>query len=175
MGLTDLVLPTETVVVAEGQEFTVRGLSFADVTPLVARYGGEFRELFNSFIERATKNAVVVDENAAPHEREFAPAGLTAQDTIEVLTEGLDKFPKLIGELIAVAADSTAEDYEKAVAMAARLRPAVQLDALQKMFSLTFVSETEMGKFGEIVNTALESFIKAMNGENPIETPSRLN
>jgi hypothetical protein len=127
--LTDLRLPEATIKVSDGS-FTVRGLSFSDLSSLMATHASAISLFFSNAMTKFQQNKVNPED-----------IGLLAQEAIR-------EFPGLVSAIIAVAAD---EDTPEGHAMAARLGATVQIEALEQIVILTIVSEAELKKVIEIV------------------------
>ena len=119
MALKTLSIRRETIK-TPGGEFTVRGLNSVDITNLVRSHGADMSKAFSAF-----------DLNSFGDAAGIATAAKLAKDI-------LTSTPILLGSIIAHAAD---EPDEIANAMALPL--AFQVEALEKIVTLTF--ETEGG------------------------------
>lgn len=113
MGLSHLKLASETVVTPGGESFSVRGLSFVDISAVVRPYGPQLGSLFDGFKDGT----------------------FSLDDPTALLSNLINRAPEAAALVIAVAAD------EEDVALAARLPFPVQLEALEKIAGLTFASE----------------------------------
>jgi hypothetical protein len=140
MGLRSLRLPTETVEVPGSDSFAVRGLSLQDVTVLVRKHGPILTMLFEKFKTQT---------------------GDLSPETVAALgTSLLETAPEVASEIIALAEGSAeAEDVEGA----ARLPFPVQVDALEKIATLTFTSEAAIKK-------VVETVIRAATGVTSLTT-----
>ena len=128
MGLKHLKLKAEPVELPDGESFTVRGLSFADISVLYAKYASEVSAFFD-LMARGKAEGVVDVEGAA----------MLAADFIR-------KAPALAAEAIAIASGSP-EDFE----IALTLPFPVQIEALKKIGLCTFGSEGTAKKFLQTV------------------------
>lgn len=148
MGLKDLRLPTETVKLPGGESFAVRGLHTLDIAHLIRRHQGAMEGLFAKF--------------ASDTEGDVTAAGAAFLKTA----------PALAAEVIALASgelDGASEmDAAAIVANASRLPVAAQLDALEKIVTLTFDGEGGPKK-------AIETVIKAIRGATDMMVDLRLS
>lgn len=133
MGLKDYVVPTRTIPLPGDQNMVVRGLSFNDISALVIDHGPRLLLVFNSVYEKAKAKT------------------LTGGDVAGFIQETLTRSPELVAQIIAMAADEPGQ-----AAQAAKLPPVVQMEAMQEIVALTFVSEAEVKKLVEIVTKAME-------------------
>lgn len=132
--LANIVIPTDTVEIADGGKFAVRGISPEDALGLYYRHTGELSALFDKFAERAKAREEV--------------------SAMEVGTAMVSGAPRIMAEIIALAADGDprdAESFEQLVNVARKLPAGVQMDALQKIGALTFSSDMPAGKFFGLV------------------------
>jgi hypothetical protein len=121
MTLAALELPTETIKVGNRGDFTVRGLSFADVAALVNKHRDELDTVIGVFTSgEGTPDAMLV--------------------TL------LAEMPDLAAKVIAFASDEPGQ-HEKVK----RLPVTVQLDALMAVGRLTFEEAGGVKKFAEQV------------------------
>lgn len=133
MGLRDYELPTETVEIDDKTDFTVRGISFEDITRLVLKHGPVCVLIYSKFTEAKSE------------------AGLKPETLGHLLTTVLTEFPEAVGELIAIAADERDQ-----VAKVMKLPVGVQFDAIEKIIRLTFTGEADVKKLVEIVTRMAE-------------------
>ena len=136
MALKDIKIPMADVLVSEGSSFAVRGLSTFDIEHLVRTHGPTLRELFNEFIVGDVKDVKITD---------LGP----------VLKEVISRAPKLISDVITLAADADEED----AAMIPKLPISVLISALGAIAGMTLNTEGDMGK-------ALETAIKVLGSMN---------
>lgn len=133
MALKDIQIPKVNVMVGTDSSFAVRGLSTSDIEFLVRAHGESMRELFNDFVNGETK--------------------LT--DLGPVLKQLISRAPRLVSDVINLAADADAED----ALMTPKLPIAIQVNALTSIVGLTLSVEGDMGK-------ALETAIKVLGSVN---------
>lgn len=134
MALADFDTATEEVALPKGKSFSVRGICLDDLTLLLRHRGAEIRAFFAKY-------------NADP-----AKGGLPAAFSADVGMTLLEAAPMLVAEIIACAADEPAM-----IAKAAKLPLNAQLDALEKIATLTFDAEGGPKKF-------IEAVIRVMSG-----------
>lgn len=139
MGLRDLTFASETVK-TPGGSFTVRGLSFADVVTLGNIYGPQAALIFGQLVGGENK--------------------VDAGDVRAVLMKLAPQVPELVTAVIALAADDFNTEGLEAVR---KLGFQYQLDALEKIFRATFVSELELKKFVESVIRMITGATGALN------------
>lgn len=136
MGLKSLKFITAEVEVADGETFTVRGVSLQDAAILVELYQEPIMKLVGKIQEQG--DAVNLEELAR---------------------SAILDAPALAASLIAMAAD---EMDEEGLAQAARLPIPVQLDAIFKIGELTFRTEGSLKKMVETVRASLVAATAAM-------------
>jgi len=131
MGLKHIKLP-EATVEFPGGDFAVRGLSLDDISFLIQRHGQKLQSLFSEFV---SKNGEVTVEAVASFALPL-----------------LQSAPEIAAEMIACA---TGEVDADAVKIASALPFPTQLDALEKLASLTFsVSGGPKKLLGTVVRMA---------------------
>lgn len=133
MALKDIQIPKVNVMVGTDSSFAVRGLSTSDIEFLVRAHGESMRELFNDFVNGETK--------------------LT--DLGPVLKQLISRAPRLVSDVINLAADADAED----ALMTPKLPMSIQVNALTSIVGLTLSVEGDMGK-------ALETAIQVLGSVN---------
>lgn len=131
MGLRDIKLPSDTVQVTDDQSFVVRGLGFREITELVETYQPVIAPLFEEMT--ALRGGGEADVSAF-----MKTAGFTILKTA----------PDLVAQMIAIASN---DPDPEGVAAANRLPPPVQVDAVERIFLLTFRTEAERKKMVETV------------------------
>lgn len=131
MGLKHLKLRVEQVEVSDGETFTVRGLGLEDILILVQSHQANLGTLFDEVVS--------------------AGAQLTVADSSSVASMLFEVAPAAANHIIALGADE--EDME----LVKRLPFPVQLDALEKIGSLTF---TTAGGPKKVV----EAIMRVLNG-----------
>ncbi|MEP2533551.1 hypothetical protein [Shimia sp.] len=137
MGLGAFTPKTEKVEIPGG-EFTVRGLSLEDFTVLLREHYQPAKAIFDRYVTEGTIDAL---DQAANGD---SPLGLSRVH--DVLLEAIEAAPALIGDAIARAADETDNPH------LARLLPAgVQIEAIQKIVTLTLEAEGGLEKLVETV------------------------
>ena len=117
MSLRDLKLP-EAIVEFPGGSFAVRGLSLNDIAFLVSRHGEKIKTTFAGLVQQAQGTD------------DF---DLNSVSTLAVPV--LRAIPELAAEMIACASGEP-----DAVELATRLPAPVQVDALEKLLTITFES-----------------------------------
>lgn len=143
--LKDFVIPELEVQATPDQTFAVRGISFRDLMLLVDRHGPVLAALYAKL--------------AADPEAELSPEGIQ-----RIVSATMEEAPQLVADLIACAAGDI-DDGEKVLA----LPLTVQIDAIEKIAILTFISEMEVKKTLERV-TAM--FQKVSGGVAALTTGS---
>lgn len=129
MSLKNLRLRTEEVEVPGGDKFTVKGLSFIDMTSLYTKYASEVSAFFDLLARGKTDGTLDVEGAAA------------------LAASFIQKAPALAAETIAIASGD-ADDFEAALS----LPFPVQIEALKKIGLCTFGSEGTAKKFLQTVN-----------------------
>lgn len=133
MGLRDYELPTETVKIDDKTNFTVRGVSFEDITRLVLKHGPVCVLVYAKFAEAK------------------GGGGLKPETLGHLLTSVMTEFPEAVGEMIAIAADEP-DQMTKVM----KLPVGVQFDAIERIIRLTFTGEADVKKLVEIVTRMAE-------------------
>jgi hypothetical protein len=133
MGLKGYVVPQTTIPLAPGNDLTVRGLAFADLSKLLVNYGPQMILLYGQVWNEAKEGT------------------LNAERVGTMIQTTLTEFPELTAEIIALAADEPDQ-----APMAAKLPPVRQMEALMAIIGHTLVSEAEVKKLVEIVTDAME-------------------
>lgn len=137
MGLSRSVpaIPMKTVEVADGVNFTVRGISPADALGIYFRHSGDLSALYDEFAGKVKKGKPDVVDVRALGENMVAGT------------------PRVLAEIIAVAADGdpAGDEWEADVATALKFSAGVQMDALEKIASLTFTSAMPPKNFLAVV------------------------
>lgn len=140
MSLSRFKVPTEQVEVSPGESFPVRGLSTRDIGLLAARH-------------HAMLSALFAEVAAGRGE------GSLSQGTVEqMLPDLLQKAPELVSDIIAVSYG----DIEDSQYVSVMPLP-VQVDALTKVFRLTFRTEGELKKVIETVIQGLSGTTRQLN------------
>jgi hypothetical protein len=137
MALKHLKLPTAEVE-NPGGNFTVRGLSFVDITALVGLHQAELSALFDQ---------IKVGEGK-----------LDIEDPSAMLSGLMAQAPEAAAQIIALAAD------EPDVAIAVTLPFPVQLDALEKIVGMTFAAEGGAKKVLETIIRVATGAAAAIKG-----------
>jgi len=140
MGLLDLKVPRSQVQ-APGGSFAVRGLSLEDLVNLHHRYTAEFGGVFDQFRTWAT-----TETGELPPLEQF-------------VAKLLYQAPVLAAQVIAIACD---EDSDEGLAVARRLPPLVQAEALQQIGRLTFRSEEDVKKMLTLVVAQVRALVDAL-------------
>ena len=141
MGLKHIVTQKREIVVSEdddSQKFSVRGLSFADVSLVMQRHGMQSIALFGMVREELRREGNV-----------------GRLDMPELLTRVVAEMPGIVSAVLLIAADEDIDDVEAEQVVTA-LRVPVQVEALAEVAGLTFNSVGEVEKL-------LESLTGAMN------------
>jgi len=129
MGLRNIVVRREDIVLPDGQTFKVRGLTSFDLFSAVGAYGPQMSMLFASLSDR-----------------KLTASRLTNDMVKSAIVECIKEFPDLLAYLVASASDDPSPE-----AMATfRTIPAVsQVEAVETIFKLTLQSEGEVKKLVE--------------------------
>lgn len=124
--------PRRIVPTAESEGFQVRGLTPAMCLGIYQRHHATIGSLF--------------DDLAAQY---GTGDDLTPEIVGDIINEVLASAPGIIAELVALAADGdpTSDDWPTDVMLASQLSVGVQVDALVKIFELTFTSDMPVGNF----------------------------
>jgi hypothetical protein len=142
MGLRNIVIHRETVVVDENQTFDVRGISLFDIMQVIGDFGPQMSIAFGKITARDPGDEL--------------DAG-TVKERIKDLAK---EFPDLLAAVIALASD----DYStEAIKIAKQLPMIAQVSAIETIFGLTFRSEAEVGKLVESLIRAMASATGALN------------
>lgn len=137
--LKALRIPEETVE-TPGGSFTVRGVSFVDIAALVRHHGPALAALFKEI----TSGKDVT---------------LNTASIVDLGKRALETSPEIVADLIALASGSPDVESRE---IARQLTFPVQLDALEKIAKLTFVTEGGLGKLVEAVTRVMQGTSGAM-------------
>lgn len=144
MGLKDYVVPTATISIDQKTEFTVRGISFDDMTKIVMRHGPMCAMAYQEFTEFKGKH------------------GMRPEALGHFVTTALGRFPEAVVDIIAVASDEPGDEVRGIIR---RLPVGVQIEAIHNIVGLTFAGEADVKKLVEIVTrmaTAVTAEIKGL-------------
>jgi len=131
MALEDYDIEKADVALPNGSTFSVRGLSLADIAPLISKRRPQIEAFF---IKYAGKDTKIKNKTAAS----IAAGAMVTESAMELLTVA----PELAAEIIANAADR-AHLLPKIMA----LPITVQIEALTKIATLTFDAAGGPGNF----------------------------
>lgn len=133
-------LASEQVEIPGGKPFAVRGLSFADLSLIVSRHGDVLAELFNDAAENGGE--------------------LQAASIAVLVGELVRRAPEVVSLAIVLGADLVpTQDHVELIAAstaAARLPLHVQIDAMQKIGTITFGTEDGLKKAKETIISLLK-------------------
>lgn len=133
--LKSIRIRREPVELSDGQSFDVRAASTNDLMMLVAEHGSTLGILFAKLQSGRSE-----------------PGSLSTDMVRQLIFDLAREFPSIAAEVIALASDSYDEE---GIAMARDLPITVQVDAIEKVFQLTFASEGEVKKFVESLTRML--------------------
>lgn len=133
MGLQDFIDPSETIQFPGG-EFAVRGLSLSDISYIVRGHATELGILFTTISEKVQGGD---DLDKA---------------TSDIISLALETAPRLVADIVAVGAGEPTMG-DKVV----RLPFGTQIEALEKIGTLTFATEGGVGKVVETVIRVLNN------------------
>ena len=152
MGLTAFIPATEKVALPGGGEFAVRGLSLEDFTVLLRDHYDPMEAIFQRYINEVALEKV---------DRDIMDGTLGLADMRTVVLDALREAPGLIGDVIARAADETENPH------IARLLPVgVQIEAVQKIVTLTLQAEGGLEKLIETATTAWTTMAGVVQGRS---------
>lgn len=140
-------VPQQVVQVSGDEGFVVRGLNPTAVFTLYYRHTGEIGQLFEQFLALAQ-----------------GEGGPKIEDAGSIIVTLLQNTPLVLAELIALAAGASPaddDDWFESVGIARDLSFPVQVDALEKIGSLTFTSEMPVGKFLALVAKSAQAATSA--------------
>lgn len=130
MGLRNIVIRRETIVLNDGQSFEVRGISLFDIMSVLNDYGPKMALVFGKVVEQRLQGEGLFDN-----------AGVR-----KIITDLSGEFPDVLAAAIALASD----DYTpESVKVAKQLTLLKQLEAVEKIVGLTFESEGDVKKLVE--------------------------
>lgn len=139
----------EQVEIPGGDPFTVRGLSLADLSLIVGKHGDILGQLFNEAAENG--------------------GSVQAATIASLAGELVRRAPEVVGLAVALAADVVSPDQEvellAASVSASRLPIHVQLDAMQKVGTLTFGTEGGIKKAWETIISLLSGAQSVLTGQ----------
>lgn len=133
MALKDYVIPTHEVRIDSKSSFTVRGISFQDITQLVQDHGPALALAYAKFV--VTKEDI----------------GLRPETIGQIIHMVAGEFPEIVHSVIALAADE--KDMQPIIA---KLPIGVQMDALEKTVALTFSGEADIKKLVETITRMVQ-------------------
>lgn len=134
MGLRNLVIRREAVLLPDGQSFEVRGLSLFDIMSVLNAYGPQMSIVFGKLTAAKRQGPIT---------------GGMVKETIASLTQ---EFPDLLAAAVALAAD----DYSpEGIRIVKQLPLPAQVQAVETIFSLTFQGEGDVGKLAESLSRML--------------------
>lgn len=140
--LIDLQIPTVPVE-TPGGAFAVRGLSLEDIVNLYNEHTAQAGTLFDQFNKWAAADGTG---------EELPPLG-------EFVAMLISQAPVLAARVIAKAADA---DSPEGLAMARRLPPLAQTEALEKIGHLTFRSEEDVKKMAALMIRYAKNLVQAL-------------
>ena len=143
MGLADLVIPTETVIIPGMGSFEIRGLSLPDVSQIMRMHGAALEAIYLENIVKSEK-------------------GTDDMTIASIGTAVLQSAPEAVASAIALAADEPGM-----VGKVRKLPIAAQTDAIEKVLKLTFYSEEELGNLIGTVLRGSESVQRVLNQALP--------
>lgn len=147
-SLKSIKIKREAVDLGDGQSFDVRAVSTNDLMILVAEHGSTLGLLFGKLSSGARE-----------------PGSLTTDTVKQLIFDLAREFPGIAAEVIALASD--AYDPE-GIKLAGDLPLPSQVDAIEKVFRLTFSSEGDVKKFVESLTRMLVGVSGALtNAELP--------
>lgn len=139
MGLRNIVISRERIDLGDGQSFEVRGISLFDIMSVVNDYGPQMALMFGKVM--AMKASGGRFDNAAVK---------------KAIADVSGEFPDVLAAALALASD----DYTaEAIAVAKQLPMMKQIEAVEKVFGLTFRSEGDLKKL-------VESLVEMMSATN---------
>lgn len=118
----------------------LRGLGFEDICRLARDHAPLLAVIYKRFM----------DEKAV---------GFTAEGLGALISAGMAEFPQAAAFIIGLAADDTSPETLDNIR---RTRLTVQMECMQKIIGLTFISESEIKKLVEIVTEMMAATSSAM-------------
>lgn len=138
MPLRDYVVPSHTIMLDAKNSFTVRGISFTDLTALAAQHAPSLVIAYNSFVEAR------------------AAHGTRPESIGQIIHQVAAEFPDIVHSIIALA--SGEPGTEKIVA---DLPAGIQAEALERTVALTFAGEADIKKFVETITRMFQGVVMA--------------
>lgn len=138
MGLKQVTLASYTAK-ALGTEIKVRAISFVEISRIAADFAPDAAMAFSKIVDRARN-------------RHGKNPEITTDEIKDILRSLIPAAPRLVGAVIALASD---EYDDEAVDIAQKLPPALQVELLENIFSMTFVSDAELKKLVESITRML--------------------
>lgn len=133
MALKDYVVPSAEVRIDANTTFTVRGISFKDMTDLAARHAPALALAYAKFV--VTKEDI----------------GLRPETIGQIIYMVAEEFPEIVHSTIALAADEKGMET-----IIEKLPVGVQLEALEKTVALTFSGEADIKKLVETITRMVQ-------------------
>jgi hypothetical protein len=150
MGLRNIIIRRLPVTVDAEQEFEVRGLNAADLMGLVTDHGPTLATMFGKVMQASSKQERLDDDM-----------------TRTILTSLAGEAPEVLAAIIAFAADEYSAD---GIDSARKLTFLVQMDALMKVFKLTFTTDGALEKFSPLLTQMILRAAEAVRTQ-PMEMP----
>lgn len=150
-SLSDYELPTEEVVIRPGASFRVGAISFEDISKIVAKHGPVAALIYQRFTETQT-------------------SGLSPETVGNFVGSVVNEFPEAVAYMIATATGEP--DVDAVQKVVNRLPVGVQLEAIEKIMSLTFVGEAEVKKLVETVTRMFMGVTGVVTNLTTVQTPS---
>lgn len=133
-NLTSLRIKREKVELDDSQSFKVRAISTNDIMTLAADHGASMAILFGKLTEAKETGE------------------LSGESVRDIIFDLAREFPDVAAAVISMAAD---EPTEEGLAFARDIPFTVQVDAIEKIFGLTFASEGAVKKLMESLTRML--------------------
>lgn len=141
-NLKSIKIQRAEVPLEDGQSFEVRAISTNDLMVLVSEHGPTLGVIFGKLTSGGQ-----------------TPGSLSNESVQGLIFEIAREFPEIAAEVIALAAD--AYDAE-GVTRAGELPVTTQVDAIERVFNLTFASEGSVKKFMETLSRMMLGVSGAM-------------
>lgn len=143
MGLRNIVIPRERVDLGDGQGFEVRGISLFDIMSVLNDYGPQMAMMFGRVMAMKAEGG------------QFDNMAIK-----KAITDVSGEFPDVLAAALSLAAD----DYTgEAIEVAKQLPMPKQIEAVEKVFALTFRSEGDLKKLVESLVEMMVATSAALN------------
>lgn len=149
MSIKNYTEPTAKIPLPRGGEFYVRGLSFAQIAPMVREHGPALALLFAKGKEMADS---------------FNTEGLDTDGLMAVGMVALNQAPALVAAIIAEAMVEDDVPIKDRMTIAGRFPAPIQIECLEQIVGLTLETEGGLGNLAETLTRIFEGLTTSLKG-----------